>query len=457
MKNIHAQLKKIFGYVFFIMLTLVSTGVLSQEYHYFDVDASQVDNSNINFHIFLTVNTDGSGSARVRYVNPFDGTQKLVAQEYKDTTSTLNASESISRYLTNIGTNLLLEGMEDSVSLQTRIIFTQQTENKEVFYEPNGVEFFSSPSDWKLATMKNHKKYTYDELRQEKDLLRVFYKPNDPIFEYLLIKNSRGGATFTSAELESKMYLIAVANTLDKKIGSSTQKDLDKINALFAKLAGNMGIPFTSYNISGSDFSINNVKRRIRKISPNSSDILIFYFSGHGFRYDEDTDKYARMSLRTNSEIQPLSKNNLQISYVADLLKNKGAHVTIVIGDCCNENIGSSIPAGVDVLRPRGSTSNEKLNVEVCKKLFFPSKPLTIVAGSAEKGQLSVGNPSLGGFFTNFLESNLTNSLYGMNGTSSWLKILKDAGDKTRRQALTALCGDKRCVQRAELSVVPPY
>jgi len=456
MKILHTLRSFFKGYVFFIFLFLANGDVCSQAYHYFDIDINQGNNEFINLHIFLTVSSDGTGSTRVRYFNPTDGEQRLVVQNVKDTTLQVSYSDSLARYLTNIGSNIFLEGMEDSSLAKTRIKFIRKSENNEVFYEPKGIDYLDKSETWQRASLKNHIIYSYDDLKLKKEFLRIFYQANDPIFEYLSIIGSRGESEFTATELASKMYLIAVANTLDEKIGSSSKKDLDKINALFSKLAGKMGIPFTSYIISGTDFSINNVSKRIRKLRPNSSDIIVFYYSGHGFRYDEDTNKFPRMSLRTDPNSQPLNKNNLQVSEVSDLLKNKEAHVTIVISDCCNENIGSAPPTGVDVLRPRGSLSTEKLNIEVCKKLFFPAKPVSIVAGSAEIGQLAAGNPSLGGFFTNFFDSNLTTSLYGMNGASSWIKILSDAREKTRRQALTALCGDKRCIQRAELSVVPP-
>ncbi|MFT5885106.1 MAG: hypothetical protein ACI9IP_001566 [Arcticibacterium sp.] len=447
------------GDIFFVVfLLLFNSDAWAQAYHYFNIEIAKNQEQTLNYFIFLGLESDGTASVRLKYIDSFSGDQKLVSQSYADTASFVNADSLLTRYLTASEDPLYLEGIEDSSLVQTRFLFAKKNENGEVFYEPSGIEFLGKSNNWQKAKIRDTQAYTFQDLLLKRNFVQIFYQDGDPFLEYLSISNSRGSnnSSLSREELKSKIYLIAVANTLDESIGSSSKKDLDKVTSMFTTLADKMGIPFSSSIVSGSDFSKINVKRKIRRLSSNSSDIIIFYYSGHGFRFDEDVSKYPRMSLRMNRETQPLNRHNLEIDEVATLLKSKGAKVTIVISDCCNESVGSVNPIGIDVIRPRGTSSDVKLNVANCRKLFYPQGPVSIVVGSAESGQLAAGNPSLGGFFTNFFVSNLTKSLYSTNGASSWIKLLADTRERTRRQALTALCGNARCIQRAELSVVPP-
>ncbi len=458
MKSLHSPKRKLsalLGNVFLVLLLLlINSDVCSQAYHYFNIEVGEEEGPSLNYFIFLGLESDGTASIRLKYIDPLSGEQKLVSQTYADTTTSLGDSASlVTRYLTALEEPLYLEGIEDSFLLQTRFLFSQKNEDGEVFYEPSGIEFLTQSSSWKKAKINDSQTFTFADLLLKRNFVQIFYQEGDPFLEYLITANSRG---LNGTELKSKMYLIAVANTLDESIGSSSQKDLDKVTSMFTKLAGKMGISFSSSIVSGRSFSKINVKRKIRSLRPKASDIVVFYYSGHGFRFDEDRSKYPRMSLRMNRETQQLDKHNLEVEEVSKLLKSKGAKVTIVISDCCNENIGSAIPSGIDPIRPRATTSDVKLNLANCRKLFYPPRPVSIIAGSAEEGQLAAGNPSLGGFFTNFFESNLTKSLYSTRGSSSWIKLLADTREQTRRQALTALCGNARCIQRAELSVVPP-
>lgn len=120
------------------------------------------------------------------------------------------------------------------------------------------------------------------------------------------------------------------------------------------------------------------------------------------------------------------------------------------------------MPFGFDLLRPRATgTDGLKLNYDNFRKLFLPVQRTSIIIGSAAPEQLAVGNPNMGGFFTNFFKAELIKSLYSNTGESTWLRISLNATENTRKQSLTALCNSTpningRCVQRAEIKVLPP-
>ena len=66
------------------------------------------------------------------------------------------------------------------------------------------------------------------------------------------------------------------------------------------------------------------------------NDIVMFYYSGHGFRYPNDASDYPRMWLKTGSD-ENVETNNLRIEEdVYDHIIKMGAGVNIVLSDCCN-------------------------------------------------------------------------------------------------------------------------
>jgi hypothetical protein len=236
---------------------------------------------------------------------------------------------------------------------------------------------------------------------------------------------------------------------------------LTGIYETFAVLTKQAGIRFIPVVVSGDAFNIANTQRVIDTIKPAAPDIVFFYYTGHGFRYADDVSKYPRISFRTNN-LQIRSQNNLAVEEVYKKLLAKRARVTIVISDCCNEKIDAAVPFGMDLLRPRATgTEGLKLNYDNFRKLFLPTQNTSIIIGSASANQLAAGNPNMGGFFTNFFKAELIKSLYSNTGESTWLRISLSATESTRKQSLTALCKttpnvNGRCVQRAEVRVLPP-
>ena len=59
--------------------------------------------------------------------------------------------------------------------------------------------------------------------------------------------------------------------------------DKDRNLKMFKDLAEFMGIGFDSKVIFGADFSKQNVASAVNNLQPNAHDLVVFYYSGHGF------------------------------------------------------------------------------------------------------------------------------------------------------------------------------
>lgn len=264
---------------------------------------------------------------------------------------------------------------------------------------------------------------------------------------------------------KEKIFLIAIANSNDPHIGHSSKTDLEKVVYTFNTIAENLGImnPITR-EISGEDFNKDAVVKALEELNPAPIDIVLFYYSGHGFRYLEDESKFTRMSFRT-SERQDLSSNNLSLEFVYHELLKKGPRVTIVMGDCCNAVVETRPSVGRPADRTRGEIPGP-IRADIAQKLFFPEERLSILCGAADVNQFSSGNPAMGGFFTHFFIEEINKHLYGdVKTPATWENILNVVKEKARYQALTAACKDDnrcrtgcaevRCRQTAIFRILP--
>ncbi len=419
----------------------------AQSFFYLQAE-SQKPASRYNY--FLRLEADGTASLRISYTK----NDKQVLAEIQMADSVASGT---TRFLIPKTTPRVLQGpLDDSLWLPV-IQFESRTDSTGLYYEPAAVIFILN-GNTQQATLLTAKQKTFEELMNEKAFVLQFYRMNEPFY---LLLSSFTTRSLNTDEVKRKFYLIIIANTNDPIIGNTSQKDVTGIYELFSTLTKQTGITLVPVIVSGDAFTIGNTQKVIDTIRPAPVDIVFFYYTGHGFRYANDVSKYPRISFRTN-RTQVRAINNLAVEDIYKRLLAKRAKVTIVISDCCNEKLDASVPFGMDLLRPRATgTEGMKLNFDHFRKLFLPTQNTSIIIGSAAANQLAVGNPNLGGFFTNFFRAELVKSLYSNTGESSWLRISLNATESTRKQSLSALCKKTpnvqgRCLQRAELRVLPP-
>lgn len=433
--------------VFLCLLLAAYTSASAQSYFYLQTQSTAVVPA---YNYFLRMEADGNNTLRISYKK--GGKDYLAEIQMTDSL----ASATTRFLIPKTSPRYIQSDVDDSLWLPF-IQFETRTDSIGIYYEPVAV-ILTQNENQQPAILLTAKQKIYEELVKEKPLVLQFYKMNEPFYIFLSSFSTRN---LNRDEQNRKFYLIIVANTNDPSIGKSSQKDLTGIYETFATLTKQAGIGFVPVIVSGDAFNIANTQRAIDTIKPSALDIVFFYYTGHGFRFANDVSKYQRISFRTNT-MQVRADNNLAVEDIYKTLIAKRAKVTIVISDCCNEKLGASVPFGLDMLRPRATgTEGLKLNYDNFRKLFLPTQTTSIIIGSAAPNQLAVGNPNMGGFFTNFFKAELVKSLYSNTGESTWLRISLNATENTRKQSLTALCSttpnvNGRCVQRAEVRVLPP-
>jgi hypothetical protein len=207
-------------------------------------------------------------------------------------------------------------------------------------------------------------------------------------------KTSRNGAT---------LHTIIVADTNDFSIGESVQIDLQNMQGLIQNISQHTGLVMAGEAITGDEVSSSNINNAINNLSVGSDDVVIFYYSGHG--YNPGNSKWPGMSLENGT---------LTIKDVRNMLKQKNPRLLIVMADTCN-----GFTRGVS----RYYKSPEK--TENYNKLFLKYRGI-ITASSSKPGQLSWGNKQTGGLYTDALLRSFNKELASQSNPS-WERLMEHA------------------------------
>ena len=79
------------------------------------------------------------------------------------------------------------------------------------------------------------------------------------------------------------MHAVFVINTEDKGIGCIN--DLKNWETLLPEIKKYSGIKIVTYYLKDKNWSESAVNKKLAQIKPAADDVVLFYYSGHGFRW----------------------------------------------------------------------------------------------------------------------------------------------------------------------------
>jgi hypothetical protein len=106
--------------------------------------------------------------------------------------------------------------------------------------------------------------------------------------------------------------------------------DRKKQQAYFSKIATKLEIPIVIKEVLGKELNKTNVLNKINEITPNKSDIVIFYYSGHGYSR-EDGRLFPYLDLRYDKDIPIRKEDELNMEEIYEMIKNKPSRLNLVI------------------------------------------------------------------------------------------------------------------------------
>ncbi len=243
------------------------------------------------------------------------------------------------------------------------------------------------------------------------------------------------------------MYIIKVINSKEPTIGHECYRDKENISNLFEQIAATLEIELKQQTVTGKDFGKANVLKAIANIHPGKDDIVVFYYSGHGFRFKGEKDRpFPQLDLRTpppvySAEVINASTQNAE--EILDLVKAKGARLNIVLGDCCNAEIEfyRRFPNEGGMAAP--PTLYDK---QVTEMLFLKTQG-SLLMTAAKKGQYAVADELKGGIFTFEFNDVMETFLLDPDAKPSWKEIFDMTRKKTKADAAGYDCKGIGCVQ----------
>lgn len=168
----------------------------------------------------------------------------------------------------------------------------------------------------------------------------------------------------------------------EKEEGRETDRteDMRKMLNFWQDIAGVIGYDYEYSCNSDSYFTAGRVRSVISSLDVGRGDIVVFYYSGHG--YNDGTNVWPMLNLKDE---------DLPEIEVLKLLKkvNAPAKLTLCMADCCNKVYsGGSVNVAYGMDEP------------AVRKLFtgFNGKK-TIIASSSKQGQYSWSNSVYGAYF----------------------------------------------------------
>ncbi len=387
-----------------------------------------------NYDALLVLQQDGKGIMRIKTAADAEGKFNLFEQKIQ---------EDPDAYEAGIPDSILYLGSELKPVRRARI--RPRAVNvlfafKEDQFQP--VKLTTNAGENTITELLKADLVMNTELKE--NLLLDYYSKSDSIYINLFAKLSQ--RALTPQEKSIKMHLLLVANTNDSALKEAAAIDLNKAETLFSDLADFLGIKSNIHKVYGNDFSKSNVLKAMDRLRPKPNDIVIFYYSGHGFRTKNKPSPYPMFDLRGKKGQNYLTES-LSIDSIYSLIRKKGARMNLIIGDCCNWNPDIPLPYATKPI-PESRASEVPWDEEKCRQLFLNPIPITIMAAAADKNQLAVSNPIIGSFFLHHFKQMLQTQLSTTNKDYfSWYQILDETRTNTYRRSRTTYCSDYRVPQ----------
>ncbi|MEP7254726.1 MAG: caspase family protein [Ferruginibacter sp.] len=416
---------------FFTFLLLVGSTAFAQITYQFAFTFPNAAASISGKTFFLNYG-DGSGLARLRFNAP--GTNDSVLIDMKaaeENTDKIAGCSGADRLYFKLQKNQVIYGSDNNIVLPSYFCFKKN--NQTGFYEPFGFSY--AIDDCKAPVTA----FTEIKYLEKKDLTNAFvlnyFTPRDKFYTGLFASTR----SLTVSELSVKMHLLIVANTFDEHIGKACAKDMKRAIKFFRDIKDFLGIQFEYDTISGKKYNLSEVEKAIEKLrSAAPNDIIVFYYSGHGFRQNGDNRRPPYIDLRPNYDENPNNLNSKSLADIFQVISDMPARFKLILSDCCNDlsktySVKTKAPSITKGFSLTG-------NIQNGAELFLNAARTSILATGANPGQRSICNDDFGGFFSyNFLNS-IENQLSFATTGPSWDKIIEEARVKTRNMSLRADC-----------------
>lgn len=372
---------------------------------------------------------DGTGFARVKTASSL--TELTLREEFPLTVS--GEPDFNALYYKVTGARKIPGG---AINTQSPVFWFKKNTLPEQPYTPWGIKDNTTTDTLGLTNFSEPPRVlSFTELKRERDFVLRFFTTEDALYKNLFVINPKG---LNAEEAKTKIHLLVVANTNDKIIGPSCKKDMDRVVNMFKELALAIGIaPPVVTTISGTTYNKANTEKQIAALKPAPGDIVVFYYSGHGFRKEKDNRKFPYIDLR-GSENEDYNVFSLNMEDIFNKIKARPGRLKLVLSDCCNTLVTATNAIGAPIPNPKGfGILLSELNY---RALLFPPKPQAILLTAASPGERATSNNEFGGFFSYFFKVAFESHCGYFRNNVSWNMVFDEVQRNTIYKAEHTYC-----------------
>ncbi len=388
-------------------------------------------NDTTEYKVFLVRNEDATGFLRVSFLNHADRSRTIID---------MNLFEHFDDHANGIPdtTILCFECRDPKIILghaDTKFeadFFRFRKNDKSGMFEPMEVDLFD-PKTRKGVRANVTEMQLLDQKDLTKELVRQYFLENEDFFVNLFKTTTRH-----VTDDNARLFLLLVANTRDASIGKTCIVDKEAITDTYKAVAEFLEIPFVPKEISDTAFSKKNVETALNELKPGSNDIVVFYYTGHGFCDTTDNRLFPYLDLRDKKFQRPGPDFSLNMEDIYKIIRAKGAHLNLVFSDCCNSPIGTA-PVHADKV-PSTRVSSLGWVKNNAQTIFLESGQFSLLMTAASKKEESSGNDNEGGIFTFNLRETMEKFLGPQHTNISWDQILGTAQSQTIKRISRGLC-----------------
>ena len=229
------------------------------------------------------------------------------------------------------------------------------------------------------------------------------------------------------------LYLISVINSKDEDISVNCIEDGKKVSSYFKRITTSLEIRFVEKKLTGNDFNVTAVRAAIKNTHPGKDDIVVFYYSGHGFRWKGDIGfPFPQMGLYYGKppSWDHMGAFSINIEDIYKEINAKGARLNLVMSDCCNTIVNRRRSEIIDTAKSQVGPGYYDMAKRAAMALFLQTKASLLIS-AAEMGQASNCSNSFNSFFTTSMINSIRMGLKTTGPTPQWMDVVRKAEDET--------------------------
>lgn len=216
------------------------------------------------------------------------------------------------------------------------------------------------------------------------------------------------------------IHAIIVADTTDGTIGPGVVENVKNIKAFLKAAESLSSMSVAVSEVSGDAFDCSAITKAVDGLTVSREDVVLFYYSGHGFRRDTSQTKFPEFDCRRTA-----APDRAALATVVTSIQSKQPRLILAFADTCNVKIEPFLaPAAA-----AGALGTEEERRAAFRHLFRDYSGTLMMSG-AVPGEFSwylTSGPSVGGFFTNQLLRAINRQVNDSGREVRWEAIAADA------------------------------